>query len=213
MCRRNSRGSKDIGRFRNDVLPDKKRKRFACHKFHGPVQKSFKELGKRYEAIEAFLAGNEFDQEIDIAVGARLAAGNGSEKREALHAERADLGLGGPDPPHHVGELGDVIAHTGQYIRLRFQVPASGLPRAEFEGAYHNKGSFIVHDVLATRPRREPRAFALTRCDHSFTTARRLGLDLFVRARAAGVDVGLALLIAFPIPGRQRTAQGRPARV
>ena len=58
----------------------------------------FKEVGQGFEVVEGLLAGRELDKEVNIAVGPRLIAQNGSEQRQPDDAERTNLPRHGGQP-------------------------------------------------------------------------------------------------------------------
>ncbi len=57
-----------------------------------------KEVGQGLEMVEGFLTGRELDKEVDITVGPRLIAQDGSEQRQPDNAKRTNSRCHGSQP-------------------------------------------------------------------------------------------------------------------
>lgn len=61
--------------------------RLHRHQFDAATESELQEFTQREEMVECFLAGQKFDQDIDVAVAARLIPLYGPEQSQALHSQ------------------------------------------------------------------------------------------------------------------------------
>lgn len=68
---------------------------FRRHDLYWMPQRLLEQIRQGHEAIEGFLGGDELDEQVHVAVGARLVPQHGAEERESANPEAPDLGLDG----------------------------------------------------------------------------------------------------------------------
>src|SRR5690554_5272476 len=95
MCRRYSRGSKDIGGVGENMRPDERREGLGRHQLDSTSEQPLQQFCQSNEAVEALELRVELDQQVDIAVRPRLTPEHRAEERQPAHTKRPDLGFGG----------------------------------------------------------------------------------------------------------------------
>jgi hypothetical protein len=105
----NSRGSKDILRFRQDSRPQEWRQIFQRDELDAATETCFEQLEQREKVVVSLGARRELNQEIDFAVGAGFAARDGTVQRETLNTQRADLPFRCDQTPTVCSRVSEVI--------------------------------------------------------------------------------------------------------
>jgi hypothetical protein len=88
MCRRYSRGSKDIRSFGQYMGTDEGRQRLGGHYFDAVLEPLLQQIDQCHEVVERLLGRVELHQNIHVAIGARLISEHGSEEREPSRGNR-----------------------------------------------------------------------------------------------------------------------------
>src|SRR5690606_16673033 len=91
MCRRYSRGSKDIGGVGEDRWPDERRQRLGRHQLDSPSEQPLKEFCQGDEAVEPLQLRVELDQQIDISVRPCLPPGRADPKSASRRTPSARI--------------------------------------------------------------------------------------------------------------------------
>jgi hypothetical protein len=84
MWRRNSRGSKDIRCFGEDMWSNKRRQRFRSDEFDPPAKRRLQQVSKRQKMVVGLFARPELDKNIDVAIRPRCFPLHGSKQGQTL---------------------------------------------------------------------------------------------------------------------------------
>src|ERR1700724_4754122 len=94
MCRRYSRTEGGILHLAQNVRPDVRAQRFGRDQVHVATKEVFEEGCQVHEVVERLLRGLKFNENIDVALIARLVSHERPKQTAPLDAQGSQLSLG-----------------------------------------------------------------------------------------------------------------------